>query len=61
MVINHLLYNWNDPPSGKLTAGTQKWRWMEDDVPVQLGDFLGSMLIFQGCTQQAVTVTNEGL
>ena len=26
-------------PCWKLTAGTQKWRWMEDDFPFQLGDF----------------------
>ena len=28
----------------------QKWRWMEDDVPFQLGDFFGSSRYFEkGC------------
>ena len=30
---------------------TEKWRWMEDDFPFQLGDLLSSMLNFRGvCT-----------
>ena len=35
---------------GKSTAGTpKKWKWMEDDVPFQLADFVGAKAVnFQG-------------
>ncbi len=35
------LTNWDDPPSTgrKNEVQPKKWRWMEDDVPFQRGDF----------------------